>query len=106
MFCFSSRRRHTRCALVTGVHTCALPNYEQPAVATAITQVLRLLGGEILVDALLDGSRDLHPAAVAVGVGRHDDRLVAQRVTHERSEVRRVGKECICECRYRWWQNL
>src|SRR3546814_10034573 len=26
MFCFfSSRRRHTRCALVTGVHTCALP---------------------------------------------------------------------------------
>src|SRR3546814_7122345 len=23
--CFSSRRRHTRCALVTGVHTCALP---------------------------------------------------------------------------------
>src|SRR3546814_4450481 len=22
---FSSRRRHTRCALVTGVHTCALP---------------------------------------------------------------------------------
>src|SRR3546814_5414731 len=26
MFCFfSSRRRHTRCALVTGVQTCALP---------------------------------------------------------------------------------
>src|SRR3546814_3226195 len=24
-FVFSSRRRHTRCALVTGVHTCALP---------------------------------------------------------------------------------
>src|SRR3546814_4143575 len=24
-FCFSSRRRQTRCALVTGVHTCALP---------------------------------------------------------------------------------
>src|SRR3546814_1297198 len=23
--CFSSRRRHTRCALVTGVQTCALP---------------------------------------------------------------------------------
>src|SRR3546814_19490274 len=29
MFCFffSSRRRHTRCALVTGVQTCALPIY-------------------------------------------------------------------------------
>src|SRR3546814_8226916 len=24
-FCFSIRRRHTICALVTGVHTCALP---------------------------------------------------------------------------------
>src|SRR3546814_9177062 len=24
-FFFSSRRRHTSCALVTGVHTCALP---------------------------------------------------------------------------------
>src|SRR3546814_19821417 len=27
MFFFSSRRRHTRCALVTGVQTCALPIY-------------------------------------------------------------------------------
>src|SRR3546814_14960751 len=25
VFCFSSRRRHTSCALVTGVQTCALP---------------------------------------------------------------------------------
>src|SRR3546814_2733045 len=25
--CFSSRRRHMRCALVTGVQTCALPIY-------------------------------------------------------------------------------
>src|SRR3546814_20724272 len=28
-FCFSSRRRHTRCALVTGVHTCALPIFDR-----------------------------------------------------------------------------
>src|SRR3546814_7819987 len=26
-FLFSSRRRHTRCALVTGVQTCALPSF-------------------------------------------------------------------------------
>src|SRR3546814_8347567 len=26
VFFFSSRRRHTRCALVTGVQTCALPS--------------------------------------------------------------------------------
>src|SRR3546814_9324541 len=30
MFFFSSRRRHTRCALVTGVQTCALPIYTKP----------------------------------------------------------------------------
>src|SRR3546814_4265494 len=37
LFFFSSRRRHTRCALVTGVQTCALPickttkfTFEQP----------------------------------------------------------------------------
>src|SRR3546814_4312072 len=29
LFFFSSRRRHTRCALVTGVQTCALPIFSQ-----------------------------------------------------------------------------
>src|SRR3546814_10610117 len=29
VFFFSSRRRHTRCALVTGVQTCALPIFHQ-----------------------------------------------------------------------------
>src|SRR3546814_12351409 len=33
VFFFSSRRRHTRCALVTGVQTCALP------IATAVLDV-------------------------------------------------------------------
>src|SRR3546814_7807221 len=30
MFFFASRRRHTRCALVTGVQTCALPICQEP----------------------------------------------------------------------------
>src|SRR3546814_4529069 len=30
VFFFSSRRRHTRCALVTGVQTCALPISMEP----------------------------------------------------------------------------
>src|SRR3546814_10521523 len=30
-FFFSSRRRHTRCALVTGVQTCALPISASPS---------------------------------------------------------------------------
>src|SRR3546814_8996938 len=29
LFFFSSRRRHTRCALVTGVQTCALPIFSR-----------------------------------------------------------------------------
>src|SRR3546814_9374679 len=32
---FSSRRRHTRCALVTGVQTCALPISQSAALVTA-----------------------------------------------------------------------
>src|SRR3546814_3671394 len=32
VFFFSSRRRHTRCALVTGVQTCALPISRVPEV--------------------------------------------------------------------------
>src|SRR3546814_13508450 len=33
IFFFSSRRRHTRCALVTGVQTCALPIYPEITVS-------------------------------------------------------------------------
>src|SRR3546814_5535128 len=33
VFFFSSRRRHTRCALVTGVQTCALPISQDRAAA-------------------------------------------------------------------------
>src|SRR3546814_1032057 len=49
MFFFSSRRRHTRCALVTGVQTCALPIYA--AAVTIGERVDRELGA---VHAALD----------------------------------------------------
>src|SRR3546814_17490242 len=38
-FFFSSRRRHTRCALVTGVQTCALPILKQNALTTLVDNV-------------------------------------------------------------------
>src|SRR3546814_6280807 len=38
-FFFSSRRRHTRCALVTGVQTCALPIFMQACLDTVIPYV-------------------------------------------------------------------
>src|SRR3546814_11325909 len=56
LFFFSSRRRHTRCALVTGVQTCALPISEvfediQMAIAFSLAQPARLAverGGDVL----------------------------------------------------------
>src|SRR3546814_18610659 len=40
-FFFSSRRRHTRCALVTGVQTCALP-LTRRSLVTILTESGRL----------------------------------------------------------------
>src|SRR3546814_1678805 len=52
MFFFSSRRRHTRCALVTGVQTCALPIWDHVA-AREPAQIAALLAG--VVDRVLRG---------------------------------------------------
>src|SRR3546814_1031716 len=75
IFVFSSRRRHTRCALVTGVQTCALP----------ISHLA------ILVPKTSASTNSATPAGV---FGR----------VHEiaRSEERRVGKECVSTGRSRW----
>src|SRR3546814_6448612 len=45
-FFFSSRRRHTRCALVTGVQTCALPisDPKQPLLAPDPSAALPRVG--------------------------------------------------------------
>src|SRR3546814_4460005 len=44
---FSSRRRHTRCALVTGVQTCALPIYAVNVyiVTTILPSIVADIGG-------------------------------------------------------------
>src|SRR3546814_10893087 len=41
-FFFSSRRRHTRCALVTGVQTCALPILLTNGPAATIGEILHV----------------------------------------------------------------
>src|SRR3546814_12937991 len=41
-FFFSSRRRHTRCALVTGVQTCALPIYRRSPVRPVLPKTSKL----------------------------------------------------------------
>src|SRR3546814_2463883 len=58
-FFFSSRRRHTRCALVTGVQTCALPIYRRPVVQ-AIENVA-IARGEVLEIPLRSTYQDRNP---------------------------------------------
>src|SRR3546814_2602056 len=54
LFFFSSRRRHTRCALVTGVQTCALPILPgmSSLLAAAVGEVLH---GEVVSSATVHG---------------------------------------------------
>src|SRR3546814_8820397 len=83
-FCFSSRRLHTRCALVTGVQTCALPILVLGLLAKSGT-------GQTLSSytTVLSGPR-------APGEADGPDEF------HLRSEERRVGQECVRQCRSRW----
>src|SRR3546814_675116 len=50
VFFFSSRRRHTRCALVTGVQTCALPICKATGGGSAILPTPAIGGVGLLAD--------------------------------------------------------
>src|SRR3546814_4119885 len=91
-FFFSSRRRHTSCALVTGVQTCALPISRMAitGMATAAVGASGVVG--TLQAAFMSLSLKARFALAATGIG-----LVVLR-----SEERRVGKECVSTCRSRW----
>src|SRR3546814_11233434 len=83
---FSSRRRHTRCALVTGVQTCALP-------------ILRRHRMDLPRRVQHAGhSRDRREGARCTD-GNGDGDVAGRSM---RSEERRVGKECVSTCRSRW----
>src|SRR3546814_14980215 len=88
LFFFASRRRHTRCALVTGVQTCALPicraslRHHQATVWRRSLPDPRFAAGE-------SRSCPLGPGI------QHYPRFERLR----RSEERRVWKECVSTCR-------
>src|SRR3546814_4983644 len=71
-FFFSSRRRHTRCALVTGVQTCALPisALAQDVVFKPIVEArLRYETVDQAGPAPLSSSRDAHAVTMRLRAG-------------------------------------
>src|SRR3546814_11961039 len=90
-FC-ASRRRHTRCALVTGVQTCALP--------ISALEIRNMVSPSS--DAQESWRIFLHSRAAS------DSGIVSVTTSSSssdsamRSEERRVGKECVRTCRSRW----
>src|SRR3546814_13018294 len=93
IFFFSSRRRHTRCALVTGVQTCALPillllNDDYTPMEFVVMVLQRFFNMDI--ERATQVMLHVHQQGVGVcGV-------------FSRSEARRVGKECVSTCSSRW----
>src|SRR3546814_20580481 len=92
LFFFSSRRRHTRCALVTGVQTCALPIFALETSMPASTDPAAVAP---IATMLKPADPVPTPAAKPDAAGRDAETAV-------RSEERRVGKECVSTCRSRW----
>src|SRR3546814_15128015 len=106
-FCVSSRRRHTRCALVTGVQTCALPILNDAKYRDAVFSAYNVENADIYG----------FPGGDASGkriqsTSKHSFNGGAQftapafagfdATLRMRSEERRVGKECVSTCRSRW----
>src|SRR3546814_9959248 len=99
---FSSRRRHTRCALVTGVQTCALPIFEDIYADDGTFMILKYAHNRYA-----SGEEDRNPdntflifryagaillrAEALAELGRDDEAI--------RSEARRVGTDRTGRCR-------
>src|SRR3546814_9325408 len=93
LFFFSSRRRHTRCALVTGVQTCALPIFSPSSMRGAVS---------IFSANLCNRAKNV---VAHVGLSYCPARVIGVAASVVcRSEERRVGQECVSTCRSRWSQ--
>src|SRR3546814_7484165 len=92
-FFFSSRGRHTSCALVPGVQTCALPIFERMVEAgtfwvPSLVYVWSLL--ELGMGKRFGASPEIY---------EHVRKMLPR--AQERSDESRVGKECVRTCRSR-----
>src|SRR3546814_4739799 len=106
IFFFSSRRRHTRCALVTGVQTCALPIWD-----IRKREGLRRVFGKYAIGGVIHfAGMKAVGESVEKPLAYYDNNVwgsvaLAEVMTEfdvKRSEERRVGKECVSTCRSRW----
>src|SRR3546814_5354688 len=93
-FCVSSRRRHTRCALVTGVQTCALPI----SVASGKRKRRRAARPAVLAKAADEGRESLDfylkdISRIPLLTVEQETALARRAFKGDRSEERRVGKE-------------
>src|SRR3546814_8802758 len=97
-FFFSSRRRHTRCALVTGVQTCALPISRRAMLGGTAGLVAGVAASGLL--GRRSFAADVEDQLSMMGWA---DYISPDNITAwERSEERSVGKEGVSTCSYRW----
>src|SRR3546814_4985390 len=100
-FFFSSRRRHTRCALVTGVQTCALP-------ILSIYSSYLLIFSMFFIHTLISVLYEFKYALIFLRMMLFKTSKIFClfyffiMFSNQRSEERRVGKECVSTCRSRW----
>src|SRR3546814_4771040 len=95
---FTSRRRHTRCALVTGVQTCALPISTRDRAMTDAAGIIRDLG----LKPHPEGGHYCETFRDAACLGRGTTaRGASTAIYFLRSEERRAGDECVRTCRSR-----
>src|SRR3546814_5696921 len=81
-FFFSSRRRHTRCALVTGVQTCALPI---SAHELALCDGLRRQSAQLWERNCMRGLKD--KVAIVTGAAGRIGKSVVRRLVEEEARV-------------------
>src|SRR3546814_16695047 len=105
LFFFSSRRRHTRCALVTGLQTCALPIWRACLKRKGKWEQQDTRKPSFSTSWVKRMNKNQHPQPSTTLRVRHTmpNHETAMTASHcSRSEESRVGKECVSTCRYRW----
>src|SRR3546814_9218355 len=93
VFFFSSRRRHTSCALVTGVQTCALPIC--PTALISLSPTWTIL-------AVLNGTQTAVPNGAALYCERPDGTQIVKLIVGDSNGNKQIGRASCRErvCQY------